>query len=328
MSQRLSEYLRYHEESARVGDIDPSYSMLRYLCDRFELNVEQRYWIAWLYAMTYCGASAFYVYNEFPDYENVDLGRLQRWWDDRGRDQIICQTDRRWVRSSNQFVPAFVSYREMIRAIAGHGTQAAHFDYFAEKYATPEARYEALYDWSSQMFSFGQFALFLYLEALHTVTPIDLCPTDLDLDKAWSCRNGLYYAFGRDDLVRDTETRIEHGQHEWTRFVWNNLLERLDQLHTPPTVWQTETVLCAYRKFHRGKRYIGYYLYRQATEIAKMSDKVRRGIWWEVLWEYRSETFDHQHLAEREMAVDERGLSRRWIEAAHERTRRVICGEQ
>jgi hypothetical protein len=308
----------------RVGDIDPSYSMLRYLCDRYELNVEQRYWIAWLYSMTYCGASAFYVYNEFPDFESVDDGRLERWWDDRGREQIICQTDRRWVRSSDQFVPAFRSYRAMIQQLGA--TQAAHFDYFSAKYGDEKIRYDALYDWSRQMFSFGQFALFLYLEALHTVTPISLCPTDLDLDRAWSCRNGLYYAYGRDDLVRDAETRIEPDQRESTRLMWQDLNLRLSHLQTPPTVWQTETMLCAYRKWHRGKRYVGFYLDRQATEIAKMSDKVPRGIWWEVLWQYRSEVFDHAYLAEREEAVTERGVKRSWIEAAHARTCRVLEG--
>jgi hypothetical protein len=320
--RRRAEYLKYHAESARVGDIDPSYSMLRYLCDRYELNVEQRYWIAWLYSMTYCGASAFYIYNEFPDYECVDLGRLERWWADRGRDQVICQTDRRWVRSSSQFVPAFLTYRSMIRQLGE--TQAQHFDYFSQKYATPEERYRALYDWSGQMYSFGQFALFLYLEALHTVTPIDLCPTDLDLDRAWSCRNGLYYAYGRDDIVHDAETRIVSEYASMTEDLWRDLQHQLSMFEKPPTVWQTETMLCAFRKWKRGKRYIGFYLDRQASEIAKMANKVRRGIHWEVLWQYRSEVFSHEYLAEREEAVDERGVRKSWIAAAHERTRRLL----
>src|SRR5262252_10912261 len=100
---RLNQYLTYHITSADIGDIDPSYNMLLYVCDRFELNVEQRFWLAFVYAMTYCGASVYYVYNEFPDYENLNSGRLNRWWYERGRSEIICQTDRRWVRSSSLF---------------------------------------------------------------------------------------------------------------------------------------------------------------------------------------------------------------------------------
>ncbi len=123
MSDRLDQYLKYHRKSAEVGDIDPAHSMLLYVCERFELNTEQRYWLAFLYAMTYCGASVYYVYNEFPDFENLDRGRLERWWGGGGRDAIICQTDRRWCRSNNQFVDAVESYR---RFIGDRWTSARH----------------------------------------------------------------------------------------------------------------------------------------------------------------------------------------------------------
>lgn len=316
---RVSEYLRYHVESARAGDIDPGHAMLKYICNRFELNCEQRYWLAWLYAMTYCGPSAYYIYNEFPDYENVDVGRMQRWWDARGRAEMICQTDRRWVRSSSLFVPAFESYRAWV----GDGTQHEHFSQFMT-FKSPELRYELLYDSAKVLYSFGQFALFLYLEALHTITDLDLCPTDLDLEKAWSCRNGLYYTYGLDDLVDDKETRIRPGAHALTQKKWTELRATLAGLEIPPTVWQTETMLCAYRKFHRGKRYIGYYLDRQAIEIAKMQDHVSRGVCWDVLWDYRRETYEKAYLAETLMCVSERGLTREWKKHVVSRTNAVL----
>lgn len=320
---RIDEYLRYHVESARCGDIDPSYSMLRYLCDRYELNLEQRYWIAWLYAMTYCGASAFYVYNEFPDYENVNVDRMQRWWDSRGREQIICQTDRRWVRSSSMFVPAFVSYKNWFDG----KTQHEHFSQWMRDFSTSEQRYDSLLDSASQLYSFGQFALFLYLEALHVVTPLELCPTDLDLSKAWSCRYGLYFAYGLDELIGEREAPTPAEHIAITADKWEDLRCTLDCLETPPTVWQTETVLCAYRKYHNGKRYIGSYIDRQGIEIAKMTDKVRKGIHWDVLWQYRAETFEERYLAEKYDAVSERGLTREWKRYVLERTKHVLEAE-
>lgn len=317
---RIDQYLAYHKESARCGDIDPSYAMLKYVCDRFELNTEQRYWLAWVYAMTYCGASTFYVYNEFPDYENVDVNRMMGWWYTRGREEIICQTDRRWVRSSDMFVPAFESYRDWL----GGKSQAEHFAQFNQE--TPEDRYRALYESASGLYSFGQFSLFLYLEALHTITPLDLCPTDLDLDKAWSCRYGLYYAYGLDHLIFDAETRIAPDAFEITAEKWNELRQTLAALETPPSVWQTETVLCAYRKFQRGKRYIGYYLDRQAIEIAKMQDKVSNGVCWDVLWQYRQETYERRYLVEAFGCVTRKGLEREWKELVIDRTQRVLDG--
>lgn len=292
---RIQEYLAYHTESARAGDIDPSYAMLRYVCDRFELNDEQRYWLAFVYALTYCGASTFFVYNEFPDFENLDSGRMNRWWYSYGREQIICQTDRRWCRSRNQFVDAIESYRKWV----GKKTQAEHFAQFTG--ATPEERYKKLYKSAECLYTFGQFSLFLYLEALHTITSLDLAPHDLDLDKAWSCRYGLYYAFGMDQFITDLEAPIPIEARQQTASAWFDLRARVHAHIAPsPTVWQIETVLCAYRKFHRGKRYLGYYVDRQALEIAKMADHTRHGVAWDVLWQFRDETYsDKSYLVEK-----------------------------
>jgi hypothetical protein len=41
-------YRDYHRYSREIGDVDPSYSMLRYICERYELNNKQRYWLAYL----------------------------------------------------------------------------------------------------------------------------------------------------------------------------------------------------------------------------------------------------------------------------------------
>lgn len=318
---RLPEYLKYHATSAAVGDIDPSYALLRYVADRFELNEEQRYWIAFIYGLTYCGASTFYIYNEFPDFENVDSGRLQRWWETRGRDQTICQTDRRWVRSGNMFVPAVESYRCWV----GQQTQAAHFAALCVG-STPEARYDQLYASARQLHSFGQFSLFLYLEALHTITPLDLAPTDLDLSVAHSCRNGLCYAYGYDEWLTESEAPTPEGAHGVIQLAWQDVLMRLRALVTPPpTVWNIETTLCAYKKFKRAdQRYIGYYLDRQAVEIAKMAAKVPDGVAWRVLWQFRQETYPARYRAEDAHDTLAQGASSRWRKQALRRTKDLV----
>lgn len=319
---RIDEYLRYHVASAQMGDVDPSYGMLLYVCDRFELNVEQRYFLAFHYAMSYCGATAFYHHLEFPDFETADCARMDRWWHARGREESYFQTDRRWPRSRNQVVDSHRSYRDLIRASAS--TQHEHFSRYVEQFPDLQARYDAVLRWASQIYTFGQFALFLYLEALHTITPLKLCPTDLDLNKAWSCRNGLYYAFGRDDLVDDLQTPIRWGQEQATAGMWRDLRATLAELERPPTIWQTETVLCAFRKWNRGKRWIGYYLDRQGEEIAKMADRVRRGVCWDVLWDYRRENLSPDDLPETRGHLDERGCSPEWRSYRVVRTRETL----
>lgn len=285
---RLPSYLAYHQASASLGDIDPSQAMLRYIANRYDINLEQRYWLAFLYGLTYNGPSAFYLYHEWPDFENVDISRMNRWWTSRGRAETACQTDRRWVRSANMFVPAVESYRRWV----GNRTQEEHFARLTYG-VTPEIRYNNLYASATQLHSFGQFALFLYLEALDTVTPLDLVPTDLDLSKAWSCRHGLLYAYGLDTLINDRETPTQVEARGPVSTAWTDLRERVKA-----NVWNLETTLCAYRKFMDGKRYVGYYLDRQATEIEKMADHVRHGVDWNVLWQYREETYSAATLVE------------------------------
>jgi hypothetical protein len=311
---RLEEYLAYHAVSAQTGDIDPAHAMLRYVCDRFELNVEQRYWLAFLYAMTYSGASVFYAYNEFPDFENVNTGRLERWWTARGRQEIICQTDRRWVRSMNLFVPAVTSYTKWV----GDRTQHQHFSRLATA-DTPEARYNTIYKAAKGLHSFGQFALFLYLEALHTITPLDLCPTNLDLRQAHSCRSGLLYAYGLDQWILPEDAPPPSEAWPVVDEKWADVRSALRRdahflEHDVPNVWNIETTLCAYKKYHRGKRYLGYYVDRQALEIAKMAEHVKSGVCWDVLWDFRQETYTSEQLVENTANPVKlaKGLPERW----------------
>ena len=63
-------------------------------------------------------------------------------------------------------------------------------------------------------------------------------------------------------------------------------------------VWNIETTLCAYKKYCYGKRYIGYYIERQREELVKMEKAVTEGVEWDVLWQYREETFDKEWLKE------------------------------
>lgn len=321
---RLDDYRAYHVESALCGDIDPSYAMLRYVCDRFELNTEQRYWLAFIYALTYCGASTFYIYNEFPDFENLDSGRLSRWWDAH-RPDVLFQTDRRWVRSSNQFVPAVECYREWV----GDATQHARFEEVVRGITAPNVRHDAVYAEASQLFSFGQFSLFLYMEALHVITPLKLEPTMLDLNVAHSCRNGLCYAYGYDQWVTKAEACTPPAGREAIEAAWHDVVKVLRAAVPETTVWQIETTLCAFKKFVRGDRYIGYYLDRQAVEIAKMSRFVPDGVGWEVLWQFRAETYEDRYRAELAYPVSALadGVPHRRQRAGYRETLRLLAAE-
>ena len=156
---RIADYIRYHVDSSRALDIDPQIEAIRYLCDRYELNEEQRLWLCFLFSTNYCVPTTYFMYNEFPDYQTVDVPRLQRWWE-ANREKLIFQTDRAWVRSRNQFVGVFESYRQHIRKWSGGSDlQAEALHNLLADGQTPTERYALLLD-RFDVAQFGRFTMF------------------------------------------------------------------------------------------------------------------------------------------------------------------------
>lgn len=303
-ADRLEDYYAYHLAMIEVGDMDPAYPALLYLCDRYEFNIEQRYWLAFLYAATYHVPSAFYIYNEFPDAENVDLGRMERWWR-ANRHRTLFQTDRRWIRSRNQFVPMVASYLALTGLKAG-GSQEGHF---AANFFNPDpaVAYQRAYDGMMQVRHVGRYALFLYLESVAVLTGFPMRPRGLDLRNSQSSRNGICYAIGRDDwLCGHNYGRTTLPDHAYG--VLNQALEMIvAEAHArrpdgTSDIWSVETSLCAYKKIHRGTRYLGYYIDRQHDEIAAMQAGVPEGVDWQPLWDFRRGHFQPEWLRELRIA--------------------------
>lgn len=289
----MVDYLTYHVESSKAKDIDPSNDALRYVADRFELNIEQRYWLAFLFATCYSATNVYYIYNEFPDYENVDVGRLQRWWDEN-RDRTLFQTDRLRVKTQNRFVETFVSYQNLLNGMS----QEEYFE--GLKQPTRQHTYDNAFQALLGVRNFGRFTMFIYLEMVHVLTGFDLEPTHLDLGNAESCRNGLVYHLDKMELdthgtkKRLTKKQLGYLQHEFQ--VLKSHIGTYDIEHR--NIWNIETTLCAYKKYRRGKRYIGYYIERMRKEINKMEANVPTGVDWSVLWDFRRETYYDQWLNE------------------------------
>jgi hypothetical protein len=265
----------FHNQMMAAKDVDPAVRALTYLANRYELNTEQRYWLAWLYGTCYCAPTVFYMYNEFPDYELVNVNRLRKWWSEN-RSKLIFQTDRARIKNNNQFIDSFISYRSLCR-----GSQE---DYLYSK------NWQQIYGKIEAIKYFGRFTLFNYLDVLNQITDIQHKPTYLNMAEAESCRNGVAYAIGREDLVSRKLTGAQM-QHLHNAFI------NLKQTHSG-NVFEIETTLCAYKKYRWGKRYVGYYIERMRQELNTIQGNVPQGVAWEALWQFRFETFDKQYLKE------------------------------
>lgn len=294
MKDSIKEYFDYHFRMASVGDIDPQNLALKYICERFELNIEQRYWMAFLFGCCYCAPTVYYIYNEFPDFENVDVERLQAWWKEN-KHKTLFQTDRLRVKTQNKLVQTFESYKDLI----GKNTQENFYESIASS-MNKKSNYDKVFRVASHIKNFGRFSNFIYLELLYELTALKIEPSELDIKNAKSCRNGILYAIDRADLI---DGRMTASMVEQLEAVFNSFCSYLKENHraefiNPYSAWGVETSLCAYKKYKRGKRWVGYYLDRQYVEIKKMKANETHGVNWQPLWDFRFETYNHAHLQE------------------------------
>lgn len=269
------DYLKYHMDSAALRDIDPANDCLRYVCERFELTMEQRYWIAFLYSTCYSGATTFYMYNEFPDFENVSVDRLSRWWKSN-KDKCVFQTDRLRIKTTNQFVPSFESYKKFI----GEGSQAEKFYTLKTPYS--DMTYNNAYSAVQGIRNIGRFTTFIYLEMLNTLTDFNCVPDRIDWAYADNCRKGLCKAIGVED--NSNYAMLDKAMNK----IITTLVKKKCLLSN---IYNVETTLCAYEKHTKGQRYVGYYLERQRKEFDKMSISVTKGVCWDVLYQFENETY-------------------------------------
>jgi hypothetical protein len=187
------------------------------------------------------------------------------------------------IRSNDQFVPAFESYRDIF--LKG---QYPLFQLLCSS-GNPQLNYEVLYQTLiKQTKYFGRYSMFLWLECLQRLTGLDIIPTRIDWPQANNCLNGLLLAFHRPE--RETIDKYECVViDELLQQLIYALQQRHPENHTD--IWNVETTLCAYYKYRHGKRYVGYYVDRQLEEINKMAANVPSGVCWDVLYDFRREYF-------------------------------------
>lgn len=275
----IAEFKRFWVHQLRIRDCDPGIYALQYLCARMELNLEQRYWLCWIYANTYQVATAWVIWNEFPDYAGVSVDRLRAWNNDN-YSRLPYQKDQKWLR--NHLAPMYESYRKIVGP-----RQSDFFDMY-------RGDYPAVWKIAMSFHKFGRYTSWMYLQALKDVCGLNVEPTSLELhhDSSKQHRTGLAIAMNK----VDPEASIEEMNE-----VASRILREVHQKHhrflpkygAQVDYFSMETALCAYSKLHRGQprgRYLGYYLSRWGEDIHKTAGKNDwPGIDWELLWQCRKE---------------------------------------
>lgn len=284
----------YCGAAVQTNEIDPNYPLMQYLFKRYELSESQQYWACWLYGVFYHPGTVFYVMQEFPEYELVDIKRLEKWHAQNWR-HLRYNTDRKYEKG--HFVEMFRSYCEVI----GGQTPSSQANFFERHFSeTPFINFHALWKSLSSLVRFGRYSLFIYTECLARCMGVPIDTNTLFLKESDSPRAGLAYVLGKPECAKgklDLET--------WTYFETEvqRLIAEVNREY--PSIrmdyWFMESCLCAYKGLFRETkgRYIGYYIDRMAGEILEMSEEsITSGVEWTVLWQFRKESFPWEYLGE------------------------------
>lgn len=287
---RLESFIKWYAWSIEYKDVDPAVWMTNYLNERFEHNIEQKLWLAWLYGNTYYLPTAWIIINEFPDFELATYDRMNL-WNTHNYKRLRYQTDTKW--SKGHLPDMFRSYAEFV----GENDQRSSL---SEYYGDNEHQtFHNLFDLIKKKFyKFGRYSAWFYLQHLYSTCEVPAVPDTLlfnDYSGSRSHRNGFCFALGKDEWYDQKLSRSEYESLESSaKEVLSEMRTRFPHLSEGINPYTMETCLCSYKKIYRKRngRYLGYYNDRVAEEIQRVERDDWSGIEWQVLWDARKETLD------------------------------------
>lgn len=289
MTQK-QDFINWYKWSLSIKDCDPAIFMTNYLFDRFEHNTEQKLWIAWIYGTTYYFPTTWVIWNEFPDMELVGVERLTD-WNNQNYKRLRYQTDTKW--NKGHLPEQFISYKKWV----GDKSQVDRFSQFLV--GSSRENFDVL--WSeikTEFHKFGRYSTWFYMQTLKQCCGLPIEPASLMLDDysgSRSHRNGLCLALGMNDWY---DQKLNEKQISWLEAEAYYILKEVQKEYPNTDYFDMETVLCSFKKLFRIKhgRYLGYYLDRQAEEIAQCEQDGWNGIDWQPLWDARTETLNNKLL--------------------------------
>jgi hypothetical protein len=255
-------------------EIDPAFKMLNGIFSRYELSQEQRIWSAFLYAIFYQPATVFWVMQEFPDYEKVDLGRFKRWLHALGPKTVY-----------NLFVVPDRKYGMPVRGGGSYQVEGVLDRYFAVmKHPRPQAETLA-------GMTFNEVTYNIIYKPKKTHRPGDPRVAGLCYAETLYRCCGYKFALPAYDEIADSQSNGGFAHLK----VRPAVIAKVHPEWDPMTL---ETIGCAFRKLVDGRMYLGYYLDRMAKQINAISAiPAANGVHWETLWDIRKEQFAYTDRA-------------------------------
>lgn len=290
----IKQFIDWFAWSVDTNDCDPAIYMINYIFDRLEFNIEQKYWLTWIYGTTYEFPTSWVIWNEFPDMKLVGIDRLEKWNTDNYK-RLRYQTDTKW--NKGHLPNQFKSYKKWV----GKTTQNDRFNSLLtdNKHDNFKILWNEIID---KWHKFGRYSTWFYLQTLKHCVGLPIEPQSLVLEDhsgSRSHRNGLCKAVGKDDWVDKKLSKEElNDLNVSSESILNETKKKFPGIKDKIDYYSMETALCSFKKLFRVRdgRYLGYYLDRQAEEIIKAEQDNWIGINWQLVWQSRKESIKQQYL--------------------------------
>lgn len=282
---RVEEFVRYHNgcDGECNGILLAAWADKKSLCDR------DRFDLSFFYSTVYNIPSAIFMLAERDNIVSDPDG-----WCNRNKERLIFQSDRRYMRCNNALERTL---RHFAANLAG-GEEYVCATVKEGRIDTKKA-IELCQEWPN----FGRFGAYLFTETLTYLLHLESANAPhFDFRNGATATSGLMNLFGFDREAEEFDRRKkipESMSPEQLDALLATIAVEVGKSGGNADYSCLETSLCAYRKFHKGTRYNGYYLDRQLEELVTYPsinpDSCR---YINELYELRSELFPWQMLGE------------------------------
>lgn len=285
---RRETFLRFYEWSVRYRSFPGGvHYALPHMADALDLDLEQRYWLAWLNANTQNPVTSLLLLQAAPRLR--DWGKAVAFW--RANYRLLdWDTDRRYHKA--RFEDATLAYAEIMECGC---TLPQH------RYYRNGGDWTGWWTLGRALPTMGRLSTWSYLEYLrillgaHVVPDADTLHLE-DIQGSRSHRNGLALLLGMESLVVDKQLGTGQDDSVYTPGALEMLGEQAHKLFTEAQrrvgagadYLSLESALCTYKGWHKpNRRYPG--VYNDMLYNRLITAENRWGHRFGVLWDARRE---------------------------------------
>ena len=288
---RVRMFAEYYGQKHSHNDSDV-YN-LRSLC--LTGDKEEIIWISFLYSTCYSVATTALLFYFFPNIKSATPQRLEQFWSEY-KPKLIFQSDRRWVKNLNKFIPIVESYKQKVQ-------NSSQYDIVVSLINQSQTH---LYKWFTSIYYCGRFSAMLFMEAVYGLLGLTLTQEAyLSWNDCKTCAQGILVIYYLDELAGDIDKfkgtkDLTKEQQQWLEQALREIICYTENyLGYKTNFARVVGYLCSYFKLYKQTRYLEYYTDRRLEELIHYEKAFpQHAALWKRLYDIRFTNVPHHILGE------------------------------